>query len=103
MYGETIHHTRLLDGPAYTVAILHRDTVSSVGYFRVHRLPGTYANENVDNLYHAVSLDERRVKFGKNLVSQEKSNNPKSPSKNFNEVWFAGCHTGEQNPPSQTL
>lgn len=101
----------------------HRDTVNSVGLVAGKRLPFSSSNYAVRTFRHALSLDERRVKFKANVWNRPKPNEEdlgtgapkgdededvqvwaleqKSRPKgvdiptNVEEVWFAGCHCGK--------
>ena len=75
--------------------VLLRDTVSSVGITRGVNFPETTGGmDHVCIVRHALSLDERRVKF---LV--EYVNGGLGPTKNphypdhIMEVWFVGSHS----------
>ena len=75
------------------------DTVSSVGWiWNPASFPYTAANPSVENVRHAVSIDERRFFFRQNLFGSV-------PGQNFKEYWFAGAHCDvgggypEQDPP----
>ena len=68
-----------------------RDTVSSVGLIRSPSLPETTSGmQHVCFFRHALSLDERRVKF-----LPEFANGGMGPlgTENVKEVWFAGVHS----------
>jgi len=104
----------------------HRDTVNSVGLVAGKRLPFTSSNYAVRTFRHALSLDERRVKFKANVWNRPEPDEvdlgtgvPKGnededmkvwaleqkwrPKRvdvptNIEEVWFAGCHCGKAQP-----
>jgi hypothetical protein len=62
------------------------DTVSSVGWaWDPARFPYTAANPSVKTARHAVSLDERRWFFRRNLLEPLEDQDVK-------ERWFPGCH-----------
>lgn len=63
------------------------DTVSSVGLLFNRSLPYTANNPLVEVVRHAVSLDERRVKFVQNLWKRDHA-----AASDVQEVWFAGVH-----------
>lgn len=97
------------------------DTVNSVGLIAGKRLPFTSSNYAVRTFRHALSLDERRVKFKANVWNRpepdevdlgtgapkgnededmqvwklEQKSHPKvkgARETDVEEVWFAGCH-----------
>ncbi|KAF8651961.1 hypothetical protein AX16_004604 [Volvariella volvacea WC 439] len=81
------------------------DTVSSVGMVVSRTLPFTNSNRSVKVFRHALSLDERRIKFQPNLYhrstrgrdfgSEETVFESMGPVLRVNpvkEVWFTGCH-----------
>ncbi|KDR77767.1 hypothetical protein GALMADRAFT_138826 [Galerina marginata CBS 339.88] len=93
------------------------DTVNSVGYLTTKSLPFTAINPMVRNFRHAISMDERRVKFRTNLWSPYMKTSPRigsrsphmnprekmiqsfseakskrMPPTDVSEVWFSGCH-----------
>jgi uncharacterized protein (DUF2235 family) len=75
------------------------DTVSSVGWiYDPIIIPYTKKNDIVDNVRHAVSLDEQRCFFRQNLWSSEISD-----VTHLKEVWFAGAHSdvGGGYPPTE--
>ncbi len=78
------------------------DTVSSVGwvYNAVH-FPFTKATNNPDLqiVRHAMSIDERRAFFRKNLFGE-----PHDLQQDIKEVWFAGVHSdvGGSYPESES-
>jgi len=115
---------RLLSFPPYPLAnpfSICRDTVASVGLV-LKRLPFTESNASVKYFRHAISLDEHRSKFhpsfwhrstgeddklGVQYGEMPKSRRKHSPETlerkytaewdavtDIEEVWFAGCHTG---------
>ena len=94
-----------------------RDTVASVGYIP-RTLPFVYMNNGVRHLRHALSLDERRVRFlpsfagareQKHTMTEGDKENEDAQRRfedtvnateapcDVREVWFAGVHAG---PPS---
>ncbi|KAF8651914.1 hypothetical protein AX16_004559 [Volvariella volvacea WC 439] len=83
------------------------DTVSSVGVVLSRTLPYTNSNKSVKVFRHALSLDERRIRYQPNLYHSSLSQwheridseetiiesaqvGPVPASK---EVWFSGCHS----------
>src|SRR6266496_2654436 len=66
------------------------DTVSSVGWFRT---PGSYShtrhNPSIANIWHAISIDERRAFFRQNLMEKDTS----AINQEFHERWFPGDHS----------
>ena len=80
-----------------------RDTVSSLGAIRGRSLPVTTASTNVRTFRHALSLDERRVRFQPHFWKEkqidlvnhyEAANNTTTEEKkntDVEEVWFAVC------------
>ena len=106
--------------------LVSRDTVGAVGLIP-RRLPFTTSNTHVRYFRHAISLDERRVRFMPNFwhrthekdqhLGVRRGDMPASRKKHHNkllrelerqnsdmdhptdveEVWFAGCHTGTVN------
>jgi uncharacterized protein (DUF2235 family) len=73
------------------------DTVSSVGWiYDPLVVPYTRHNDLVDEVRHAVSLDERRSFFRQNLWNSDPSDRT-----TVKEVWFAGAHSdiGGGYPP----
>ncbi|OAX37702.1 hypothetical protein K503DRAFT_857190 [Rhizopogon vinicolor AM-OR11-026] len=73
------------------------DTVSAVGLIP-RRLPFTHANDSIKYFRHALSLDERRVRF-KPSTSERPNEKDRCRVKHdvgegndVEEVWFAGCH-----------
>ena len=103
----------------------HRDTVNSVGLIAGKRLPFSSSNYAVRTFRHALSLDERRVKFKANVWNRpepgeeelgtgapkgnededvrvwelEQKSRPKGAQEtDVEEVWFAGCHCGKPTP-----
>jgi uncharacterized protein (DUF2235 family) len=63
------------------------DTVGSVGFINNFRtFPFTYRNPDVAHVRHAVSIDERRRCFRKNLMA------PAEANQDVKNVWFAGVH-----------
>jgi uncharacterized protein (DUF2235 family) len=64
------------------------DTVSSYGWiYNPVRLPYTARNPDMMNGRHAVSIDERRCFFQKNLWGEA------FPHQTLKQVWFAGVHS----------
>ncbi len=67
------------------------DTVSSVGFVNQYRhlgaYPFTYRNPDVAHVRHAVSIDERRCFFRKNLMGRW------TPGQDVKNVWFSGVHS----------
>lgn len=65
------------------------DTVSSVGWvYDPVTLQSTSNNESVDNIRHAISIDERRAFFRQNLWG-----NKFAGKQDIKQVWFAGVHS----------
>ena len=65
------------------------DTVTSVGWiYNPLRLQATTHNDGVDNVRHAISLDERRAFFRQNLWGKKQKE-----SQDVKQVWFAGVHS----------
>jgi uncharacterized protein (DUF2235 family) len=65
------------------------DTVSSVGWFwEPASFPYTNRNPSVQNLLHAISIDERRAFFRTNLMQKDDRN----PSQVLHQRWFPGDH-----------
>ena len=63
------------------------DTVSSISWaYDYLRYSFTASNPGVDVFRHAVSIDERRAFFGRNLLKHR-------PEQDAREVWFAGVHS----------
>lgn len=63
------------------------DTVSSVGWaWDPAEYPFTHANQSIEIIRHAVSLDERRWFFRQNLIGAE-------AGQDAAEHWFAGVHS----------
>ncbi len=66
------------------------DTVSSVGWvWEPASFPFTARNPSAQNIWHAVSIDERRAFFRTNLMYRDEHN----PSQVLEERWFAGDHS----------
>jgi|SoimicMinimDraft_17_1059745.scaffolds.fasta_scaffold01961_2 uncharacterized protein (DUF2235 family) len=64
------------------------DTVSSYGWiYNPVRLPYTARNPDMMNGRHAISIDERRCFFQKNLWGEA------FPHQTLKQVWFAGVHS----------
>lgn len=64
------------------------DTVSSYGWiYNPVRLPYTARNPDMKNGRHAISIDERRCFFQKNLWGEP------FPDQTLKQVWFAGVHS----------
>ncbi|MHC4454683.1 MAG: phospholipase effector Tle1 domain-containing protein, partial [Planctomycetota bacterium] len=63
------------------------DTVKSVGLFFPRKFPHTELNPDITYGYHALSIDEQRIKFRPNLWDKP------SPSQTIEQVWFAGVHS----------
>ncbi|PFH48601.1 hypothetical protein AMATHDRAFT_149478 [Amanita thiersii Skay4041] len=86
------------------------DTVCSVGAFFPRTLPFTVSNKSIRTFRHALSLDERRVRFpaylwgyqshsdadeiGVPIIPNLSTSHDTSsiPPTDVEEVWFAGCH-----------
>ncbi|KAJ7117550.1 hypothetical protein C8R44DRAFT_790986 [Mycena epipterygia] len=88
------------------------DAVSSIGIVRGKNLPGTdtFDDNNICFFRHALSLDERRVKFIPEYICGEKSYEEMRPEGSLSEprvkeVWFAGTHSdvGGGNEKNETL
>jgi uncharacterized protein (DUF2235 family) len=67
------------------------DTVSSVGFIagifgKAKVFYGTRTNKIIDNIYHAVAIDEKRRFFRHNLFEEA------FDGQNLNEQWFVGTH-----------
>ena len=78
---------------------LYRDTVSSLGFVKkdVH-ITASASVTNACHFRHALSLDERRVKFMPEYfveMNAYRSNirNPRLAVGDVKEVWFPGCHS----------
>ncbi|KAJ7078619.1 hypothetical protein B0H15DRAFT_860330 [Mycena belliarum] len=70
------------------------DTVASVGVLMGRSLPFTGTNDSIKTFRHAVSLDERRVRFQPYLWEPKEDAPAKDPSQtDVLEVWFSGCHS----------
>ena len=78
-----------------------RDTVSSIGVIRGHKLlPKTIDGmKHVCYFRHALALDERRIKFlpeyayGGTSQRETADSDTRNP-RHTKEVWFAGSHSG---------
>jgi uncharacterized protein (DUF2235 family) len=83
------------------------DTVSSIGITRGKSLPMTDSCSHVRFFRHALALDERRVKYLPECVTQpgEKAEENQLEPPRIKEVWFAGSHSdiGGGNLPNQNL
>jgi hypothetical protein len=67
------------------------DTVSSFGWFwSFHSLPYTANNPSVDQVRHAVAIDEHRAAFASNLFYE---NDQPAASARIKQVWFPGVHS----------
>ncbi|KAI5116599.1 hypothetical protein M0805_006777 [Coniferiporia weirii] len=98
------------------------DTVASIGLFPT-TLPFTNSNTSIKTFRHALSLDERRVKFKPYMHYEDRGDTNEGSSKSFMdgncrhlqqyrinhvtdvlEVWFAGCHcdVGGGSVPNDT-
>lgn len=67
------------------------DTVSSFGWFWSFRsLPFTADNPSVDQVRHAVAIDEHRVAFATNLFFEK---GQPAASARIKQVWFPGVHS----------
>jgi uncharacterized protein (DUF2235 family) len=67
------------------------DTVSSFGWFwSFHALPYTANNPSVEQVRHAVALDEHRVAFATNLFYE---GGQPAASARIRQVWFPGVHS----------
>ncbi|PVF92195.1 hypothetical protein CPB86DRAFT_769670 [Serendipita vermifera] len=75
------------------------DTVGSVGYLTPRTLPFV-SNRSVRVFRHAISIDERRKRFGVELWDLEDDDKDDDDAhthmnnypESVQEVWFAGCH-----------
>lgn len=66
------------------------DTVSSLGYIhRSRRFYDATLYSDIENAYHAISIDEKREKF--QVVLWDETN--KAQGQNIEQVWFAGVHS----------
>jgi uncharacterized protein (DUF2235 family) len=64
------------------------DTVSSFGWiWNFQTLPYTATNPSIENIRHAVAIDERRACFPANLFYPREEQRPR-----YKQVWFAGVH-----------
>jgi len=73
------------------------DTVSSYGWiYNPVRLPYTGRNPDMKNGRHAISIDERRCFFQKNVWGQPFEN------QSIKQVWFAGVHSDVGGSYSET-
>ncbi|KAJ7490441.1 hypothetical protein FB451DRAFT_1023007 [Mycena latifolia] len=68
------------------------DTVASVGVLMGRSLPFTSTNDSIKTFRHAVSLDERRVRYQPYLCEPK----PDGSETDVLEVWFSGCHAGNR-------
>ncbi|KAI9725046.1 MAG: hypothetical protein M1812_000322 [Candelaria pacifica] len=71
------------------------DTVNSVGTFDVPFKTEKDLSpvlQTADHVRHAVSIDERRMKFKPALLDQDKKNAEKGEEEDIKEVWFPGNH-----------
>ena len=84
--------------PAKVEAICVWDTVGSIGKQTrtkqirkklAHRYHRMTVHRNIRNIYHAVSIDERRTLFYPHLLHQQ----IESEGTHVEEVWFAGVHS----------
>ncbi len=65
------------------------DSVSSLGYFNGKKFFDETLNPDVQNAYHAISIDEQRAKFKVSLWDESK----KQKHQNIEQVWFSGVHS----------
>ncbi|PWR19769.1 DUF2235 domain-containing protein [Zavarzinia compransoris] len=66
------------------------DTVSSVGWFgNPLTLRYTARNPSIDNIRHALAIDERRAFFRTNQCYPT----DEAPAQDLRQVWFAGVHS----------
>ncbi len=85
-----------------------RDTVSSVGFIRQRPLPLTTSASHVCFFRHGLALDERRVKFLPEFLTDGRiasslCENPESNiTTNVKEVWFVGSHSDMYVPKTST-
>ena len=85
----------------YLLFYSHRDTVSSVGFFRSKVLPGTADGmKHVCIFRHALALDERRVKFLPEYVNEGFSQSVKTPASSNSMTHATG--TGEKRLSEDT-
>ena len=71
-----------------------RDTVCSVGVIP-RTLPFIAHNTAIRTFRHALSLDERRVKFKPDYFHGDGDDCTEADGNtDVKEVWFAGCHCG---------
>jgi len=67
------------------------DTVSSFGWFwDFQTLPYTAYNPSVEQVRHAISIDEHRVAFPSNLVMKD---GEPVMTKEIKQIWFPGVHS----------
>ena len=66
------------------------DTVASLGHiYARHRFFDQTLNPDIQNAYHAISIDEKRKKFPVSLWDEGK----KEEGQTIEQVWFAGVHS----------
>lgn len=80
--------------------VYHRDTVSSIGFFRGKLLPLIQECNHITYFRHALALDERRVKFLPEFV---KPSQQQTENKHVKEVWFAGTHSDMLVPTTRFM
>lgn len=79
----------------------HRDSVSSVGFFRNKVLPGTADGmKHVSVFRHALALDERRIKFLPEYVNEGLCKSDSVPASSNSAVRATG--PGEKNSKQDT-
>jgi len=66
------------------------DTVASVGVVLSRSLPLIHSNPAITTFRHALSLDERRVRFHPDVYHQPGTKG--GDDTDAREVWFSGCH-----------
>ncbi len=66
------------------------DTVSALSKLRPRPQLDGILNEGIRNAYHAVAIDERRLKFPPNLWKEENIDRSKQT---MEQVWFTGVHS----------
>ncbi|CAE7094300.1 unnamed protein product [Rhizoctonia solani] len=69
------------------------DTVSSIGISRSRLYHFTDKYHHITHFRHALALDERRVKFFPECVSDSMEGIHKRRNQTMKEVWFAGTHS----------
>jgi uncharacterized protein (DUF2235 family) len=81
--------------PAY---VWQRDTVNSTGALWPRVLPGTDDNPACKYFRHALSLDERRVRFKPTVHHAAGDKRDRDGVPKVKQVWFAGDHCGTSSP-----